>query len=53
MKRLTALFMALGMILSFTACAEKTTENSEISAPLAETEKLLLNAADIKLSDNF
>lgn len=53
MKRLTALCMALGMILSCTACAEKTTESSEISAPLAETEKLLLNAADIKLSDNF
>lgn len=53
MKRLTALCMALGMILSCTACAEKNTENRGNSAPLAETQKLMLNAADIKLGDNF
>lgn len=53
MKRLIALTMALGMILSCTACAEKNTENSGNSAPLAETQKLILNAADIRLADNF
>lgn len=53
MKRLIALTMTLGMILSCTACAEKNTENSGNSAPLAETQKLILNAADIRLADNF
>ena len=53
MKRLIALTMALGMILSCTACAEKNTENSGNSAPLAETQKLILNAADIRLANNF
>lgn len=53
MKRLIALTMTLGMILSCTACAEKNTENSGNSAPLAETQKLILNSADIRLADNF
>ena len=53
MKRLIALTMALGMICGCIACGEKPKENSENSAPLAETQKLMLNAADIKMGDNF
>ncbi len=53
MKRLIALTMALGMICGCTACGEKPKENSENSAPLAETQKLMLNAADIEMGDNF
>ncbi len=53
MKRLTLLILALGMICGCTACGEKTKENSGNSAPLAEAQKLMLNAADIKMGDNF
>ncbi len=45
MKRLTLLILALGMLCSCTACNEKPKENSGNSAPLAEAQKLMLNAA--------
>ena len=53
MKRMTSLILALSMICGCTACGEKSTKNSGNSAPLAETQKLMLNAADIRLADNF
>ncbi len=53
MKRLTSLIIALGMICSFTACNEKNDSSSIDSTPVAKTEKLMLNAADIKLGENF
>ena len=50
MKRLIALTMALGMICGCTACNEKS---KETAVPVTESAELVLNAADIKLGDNF
>ncbi len=51
MKRLIALTMTLGIICGCTACSEKPKENT--SASITETEKLVLNAADIRMGDKF
>ena len=53
MKRLIALTMTLGIICGCTACGEKQESNSGNSATLAETQKLMLNAADIRMGDKF
>ena len=50
MKKLIALTLALGMICGCTACNEKS---KETAVPVTESAELVLNAADIRLGDNF